>query len=211
MTLPKSVLSLWVTQNCYCGTNFQFCFSNCFFISLSKWNGFCRSKSHPPSPHLLPPVLLDCFLLSLLTSSGTGCEEQFTPCSSWLLPATGCSGLMLGCMKGKFEQDRVSVASLTICLVQDEPQLLLERGLTAVAHLVQLFPPTDSVPVSAVSQNNMTTLLNDGCSQTQTWLSGPQRHHCSSFLLIPHTHFCLPRHKPECTRMDYGLPETGRL
>lgn len=97
---------------------------------------------------------------------------------------------MLGCMKGKFEQDRVSVASLTICLVQDEPQLLLERGLTAVAHLVQLFPPTDSVPVSAVSQSNMTTLLNDGCSQTQTRLSGPQRHHCSSFLLIPHTHFC---------------------
>lgn len=118
---------------------------------------------------------------------------------------------MLGCMKWKFEQDRVSVASLTICLVQDEPQLLLERGLTAVAHLVQLFPPADSVPVSAVSQSNMTTLLNNGCSQTQTWLSGPQRHHCSSFLLIPHTHFCLPRHKPECTRMDYGLPETRRL
>lgn len=125
MTWPKSMLSLWVTQNCYCGTNSQFCFSNCFFMSFS--NGLCPMKSCPPSPHLWPPVLLDNFLLWLLASSGAGCERHFSPCSSWLLPATSCSGLMLGCMKGKFEQDRVSVASLTMCLVQGEPQLVPEK------------------------------------------------------------------------------------
>lgn len=97
---------------------------------------------------------------------------------------------MLGCMKGKFEQDKVCAASLTICLVQGEPQLVLEKILTAVAHLVQLFPLASSVPVAAVGQSNVTTLLNDGWTQTQAWLRKPQRPRCSSFLPIPHMHFC---------------------
>lgn len=65
-------------------------------------------------------------------------------------------------MKAKFEQDRVSIASLTICLVQGEPQLLPEKGIIAAAHLVQLFPPANSVLVDVVSQSNLTTLLDDG-------------------------------------------------
>lgn len=71
-------------------------------------------------------------------------------------------------MEGKLRQDRVSVASLTICLVQGEPWLVPEKGIIAAAHLVQLFPPTSGVPVAAVSQSNLTTLLNDGWNQTKT-------------------------------------------
>lgn len=62
------------------------------------------------------------------------------------------------------------MASLTICLVQGEAQLVLEKGITAVAHLVQLFPPASSVLVAAVSQRNLTTLLNDDWNRTKTWL-----------------------------------------
>lgn len=70
--------------------------------------------------------------------------------------------------KGSFSSTGFSVASLTICLVQDEPQLVLEKRLTAAAHLVQLCPLADSVPEAAIGQSNMTALLNDGWSQTQT-------------------------------------------